>query len=92
MSEFYRMSYLKCISILIAVIILSIFATLAIMITSTGYYSTSILKNYDSDILQNDKAINLFELYTQSSLLYQLHTYPEEYSQINPKLNISQLI
>lgn len=62
------------------------------MVMQTGSYSSNIRHNYDSDILQNDKAINLYELYTQSSILYQLHTYPQEYSQVNPNFNASQLI
>lgn len=92
MGEFYRMSYLKCVLLLFGAIVLAVLTTLAVMIMQTGSYSASISSSYDYDILQNDKAINLYELYTQSTILYQLYTYPQEYSQVNPNFNASQLI
>jgi hypothetical protein len=91
-SELYRRSYLKGILLLIGIVLLILLALLLIIIFQFASFSENIKSNYDCNIVINNKLVNLLNLYSQSSILYQLHVFPQQFYQIDPSYNLADLI
>lgn len=72
MDEFYRMSYLKGLLLIICGILIALICSLIVLPLQLNSNSSAYIKNFHNRVISNEKTINTLELFTQSAILYQI--------------------